>query len=603
MDVSQTGTIQSSTPMYDPVTGQPSSTLALPAETKRFAVEAGYSTAGVATFNLYALDPTGNPQTTVVDPARTVSIRGGSLEMKNAQGQYLSGTGYGQGPTARTILNYSGNQALTFIDGIKPASLPTVGTTTAVIDGSVTVTQVTTAGARTTVHTTLTPTASSEPPLTQRKVYVSAGGGYVLEEVRTDVSVSVSGFSMSGESIARFTNVQLVQNPAKDAARLNNTSGATWGTPGGGGTATTSSGPPAPCDWSNPDVICPTPPPVSPTPAPACPSTTDGANLVFVHGINSEGTRWGHESNGSGVRGRSHCEMRVHESESINFTNRGFQSHIDQQNQLVAAIQNLDTRRHILIGHSQGGLISRRAARALYTPSQGDLNPIRGVVTIGTPHQGALIAQNAPSTVLAPIAGGIVRGAVCRIVPTCNALRSGIQSAIQTYLAAGAGGGTDAMRDLKPMSSAIQTVNSQPEYFPRFGIQHYVGQRWIFARVAGDTNQEDGGPAYVDAMNKIEAAAIASLLLSWWPPAAVASVVLTRFMFVAYSTNVAWRHLTAGSEDRSDGIVQGSSQVYPGAVLNREALNPTSHTGEMNTRRSYDEVEFILTNQLNVAER
>ena len=52
--------------------------------------------------------------------------------------------------------------------------------------------------------------------------------------------------------------------------------------------------------------------------------------------------------------------------------------------------------------------------------------------------------------------------------------------------------------------------------------------------------------------------------------------------------------------DHTDGVVQGTSQVYPGAILNVEARDPTSHTGETRSRRSYNEIEDVLTEYLGV---
>lgn len=602
LELSQTATIQSSTPIYHPATGTSSSTLTLPAQTRRYAVEAGYTSAGAATFNLYALDPMGDPQAQAVDVARTVSIRNGALELKDAQGQFLHGTDTG-GTPARTILNYTGDQALTFIDGVKTSSLPSAGTTESVIDGSVTVTQVSQSGTRWTVHTTLTPADPAESPITQRKMYVQRSGVYVLDEVRTEVSLSTPGFSMTGEHVARFVDVRWAQNAARDAQRQAGAAGDTWG--GSGSTPSLDPWQPPACDYTSGDP-CPEYPadPGGGTSGGStqtgCPSVTGGARLVFVHGINSDGIKWGFQSNRSGVRGRSYCGMQIDESQAPNLANRGFESHAAQTTQLRTIVRGMSDQQ-ILIGHSQGGLISRRVAHRL-TAQDGEGQRIRGVVTIGTPHQGALIARNAPSSVLSGVAQGVVRHAVCRVLPTCTSLQAGIEAAMQQYLAVGAGGGTTAMNNLRPGSGAMMAVNGQQETFPRFGIQHYVDQRWLFARVAGDTYSVNGGPSFVTALDVIAAAALAAGLIGiLWPPAAAAAAILGTFLYVAVTTDRAWKHLTAGGEIRSDGIVAGSSQVYPNAILNREAETPTSHTGEMNTERSYREVERVLVQNLGVA--
>ena len=62
-----------------------------------------------------------------------------------------------------------------------------------------------------------------------------------------------------------------------------------------------------------------------------------------------------------------------------------------------------------------------------------------------------------------------------------------------------------------------------------------------------------------------------------------------------------YNRLTAG-DDRSDGVVQGASQVYPNAIRNFDAQDATSHTGETSTQRSYNEVQRVLTEALGVTE-
>lgn len=69
------------------------------------------------------------------------------------------------------------------------------------------------------------------------------------------------------------------------------------------------------------------------------------------------------------------------------------------------------------------------------------------------------------------------------------------------------------------------------------------------------------------------------------------------------STDRWWNRITARDNETTDGVVEGPSQVYPNAIFNVEALNPTSHTGEIDTYKSYVEIHRMLKERLGVIER
>ena len=51
---------------------------------------------------------------------------------------------------------------------------------------------------------------------------------------------------------------------------------------------------------------------------------------------------------------------------------------------------------------------------------------------------------------------------------------------------------------------------------------------------------------------------------------------------------------------KTDGVVEGTSQVYPNAIRNVSARRPTSHAGETRTRGSADEVRDIMAADLQI---
>lgn len=63
-----------------------------------------------------------------------------------------------------------------------------------------------------------------------------------------------------------------------------------------------------------------------------------------------------------------------------------------------------------------------------------------------------------------------------------------------------------------------------------------------------------------------------------------------------------YNRITAGN-DKTDGIVQGASQIYPNAIRNVSAANPASHAGETKTEGSATEVREIMAGDLGVVRR
>lgn len=590
--------------------GQAYAVAALPTRSARYALEAGYNSAGHAALNLYALPPSGAPSNVSEIPARTVQLKSGTVEARDAAGQSIIpppevATGI------RPILNYTGTAALTFLDGIRTRTIPAVGSTTALLEGTQTVTQVTSANGMTTVHLRLTSSTAGEVPMTQRKVYVQSQGSYVLHEVQTDVVSASTGITISGVSTVRFSEVAWSQNQQKDAARASSTSGTTWGD---APIRTELAPPPPPCDPYY-EMCGEDPPPTggggtggggnggSTT---YCPTYSTGANLTFVHGIWSQGATWGSPYTGTGVRGRSYCGMQIASTRAIDFTDGGRRSHQEQTAQLATYVQAPSSgTEQILIGHSQGGIVSRRLAHSVY--GQGNPNRlIRGVVTIGTPHAGATIANSLSNpgtgpTPAAAIADVLSHRIVRRVLldggRTAEAFRA-LDASIR------APSGSAAMLDLRPSSQAISLLRAQAslEAFPRFGIQHVPSDRWIFGRLAGDFFATNGGPTVVTILDVLTATAFASIIVSiLWPPAAIAAAVLSTAVSAAGLIEEAWS-LFAGIGEESDGVVSFNSQTYPGlpAEDNYLAEDPTTHTGQTNTQRSYAEVERVLTTRLGV---
>lgn len=592
--------------MTDATTGVTSNTMVLDGVPQRYAVEAGYASDGSLVFNQTSLDPPGDPTRALVDPVRKISLRNGRFEFRNAQGQLMYGTGNGAGPSLATMVGAGTSPPpMQILDGVLLASIPQVGAKTTFDGSSYTVTAVqqdagmTRNESVTRISATASAPALGEPVVEQQLTYRQRSGQNVLEEAKTFVAVQANGAQMNGTSTVRFENVRWGRSvPAEDSRATGQSN--TWGT----GLRDNHPFEPPPCDhWSNPECIPPeptNPTPPSPPSAPSCPLVAGGANLVFQHGLNSTASTW------SPNYVRTRCDFAVGHILNESMPNRGLGRHHTQADVLRTAVVNSGYDQNIFIGHSQGGLISRRVAQNFQNSLES--NYLRGVVTIGTPHWGSNLARNLPNRTLDVPISLLGRQIVCRLTSSCSFLVTGLRTINEVYLTETSG--TDAALDLVPNSSALQEVNSETENFPRYGIQHYIDKRWAFMRLAGDARSEGGGVAFVTYTNLAYFGAaggsVLTFFLGWWG----ASAFLARFVYQMDRTDHWWNAITAG-DGESDGIVEGYSQVYPNSgsgtstaeLLNFEAATATSHTGETNNMRSYVEIEAVLRTRFGVPER
>jgi pimeloyl-ACP methyl ester carboxylesterase len=67
-------------------------------------------------------------------------------------------------------------------------------------------------------------------------------------------------------------------------------------------------------------------------------------------------------------------------------------SHSSQSYDPMSRIEATGQSGFVVVGHSQGGMVSRYTAQRFAAQGRGHL--IEGVVSLGTPHQGALLARN-----------------------------------------------------------------------------------------------------------------------------------------------------------------------------------------------------------------
>jgi len=622
IEVSLVTQATSSSPMTD-AAGRTTHALDLSAPPVRYAIHAGYTDAGAFAYNQVALDPPGDPRTSAVSRIREVRVRGGAVYLYDASGRATLGTASGEVGLHR-VLGTTDADPLGVLGGVVLSALPSPGMQTSRDGGSVSVTAVREEAGRVTIEGTLVSPDPADGPSPYRRVYArQSDGRYALSEARIAVNEGAGGVQLDGELVIRVEQLAWTEY----AGAPERSGSAVWG-------AAANRAPSVPpwCQSPSPDGgtvdtdplgQCPDAgggghtPPSNPNP-PTCAPVAGGANVAYVHGILSDGGAWGDPTRNNQVRGRLRCRLQVAHDMAPSLSlagGLGLGSHADQATVLRGEVIGSQRSDHILVGHSQGGLISRRAAQAF--AADEDPGRVRAVVTVGTPHHGAFVAEAASTTwgllqVIGPLNTVDTRygsNAVCALLtqPGCRLVRDAATSLAVSFL--GAIALSPAMHDLTPTSVTLSGINAVAELFPRYGIQHYIDQRFAFVEVGGDLfpgNPGRGARAAVELAHNLSlAGAFIGVVLGFLgaPWAVGVSVHLIRAVFAANAADAAWKLITARTDPRSDGVVQGASQVYPGALLNRASLDPSSHTAQNDSERSAEDIFRVLRDDLGVLER
>lgn len=225
----------------------------------------------------------------------------------------------------------------------------------------------------------------------------------------------------------------------------------------------------------------------------------------------------------------------------------------------------------LVVGHSQGGLIGRRLAQR-----RPDL--VSGVLTVGTPHRGALLALTSRQLLadqLSALFNNLAFGCQtpqddpgCAIAHFLSVLAA---DAAVPYAFSSA---VPATTDLQPIDRTsnpfISNLTSTTETFRRAGIQSYARKRWVLIRQLGDwqcvpDHSTCGGRVWVEYADYAYGTFRICVI--------IAAVIGNEGLFVTCTfiyqsmdaIDLFWDRMTAPG-DRTDAIVQGSSQIYPNAL-------------------------------------
>ena len=431
------------------------------------------------------------------------------------------------------------------------------------------------------------------------RIFERRGPAWVLAQAKTILDDTLTGVRVHTEHVATFENLRWFKNPVTDAGRRMKRPHPTQVIP----VSTTASRSSLTVPGIRRMVSCDALPPDDPG---YCGSGggggggggyvdmgadlgcandvvgyvhTDGTmNLVLQHGGLSDAKVW------CGLEGYLRGNFRI--GFEIRHTTTSSQ-HIEGQTfDLKSRIdgERGGESQFIMVGHSNGGLIARRVAQL----TESDPAYVRGVLTISTPHAGFPLAkmQNQAAVVLFQPIVATGCGYVLHI--GCSLLGQHVYGYVAGILTAFTlQAGVPATRDDQPGSPYLDTLNSHAEGFARAGIQDYAWDKWTLFRLIGDWQPGPfgNGRRLVKDVDRayhfgLKCAVVSGIFGFVWPGAWRVAAGCAAFSAQLKGTDLVWKAMSVPHQS-GDGIVPGSSQIYPNAPVNNQfgVRDADSHLG------------------------
>lgn len=593
------GSITLAAPAYDPATQTTTSNVPINSN-QSFTFEAGYDANGGLVVNIFPTS-TGNPQTSNVSLVSAIRYAGGQMTVFDQSGNPI--------PVVMPNSNMPIPSPLAFL-GANPGS--------SVIAGIVVPQSSSTFPAQ----ARMTNAAVSFPDGAHANVVGSTGSGataawaYALTGsnwIAQSVTLSASMTNGTSTRSFNFSNVAWNDNATNDAARAS--AAATVAQPPSASTSVPSSlAVPAPNAQytSNAATITPS----------NCNSNIYNLggpqNVVMQHGLNSTSCAWTRMANWLNQDFRFGTEVIPSLPPNDPLATQG--------QDLVNQIQAASGSSYILMGHSQGGLVSRSAAQYFQTNT-----PLAssGVITIDSPNNGADFATNGF------VALGFLTGWGATSFVTQGCVTGFETQGCWISLAevvAGAGLLTDitaiqqSIPDMVPGSNYLTSLNSYPETFNRAAVIGYTPQRWAFTRVLSEKldgvawgnqlgpepcNPEDSCGERAIASDTeyfydaVEIALAVDIVVGFFDPAAwaIAPYLIDILLSLDVADAAYDLFMDFPGDGSSDGIVDGPGQIYLGAnagAVQYPISNADSHSAALRSTYDHTVLDTILANQFHV---
>ncbi len=602
----QTSVVYTDQPVYDARTDQYTTSLSASMPAQPLHAEAGYDSYGTIRYNEYRQVSSADPADTPVDPTSRIQVVGSDVIVYDNTGQATAAAEIDPSEPALAELGTMDGAQIT--ESVVLDHEPVTGATysrnpgggerseirvTRIARGRVQVETGSSEAIRLPRRNAAPGRATHETKMT--RTYARSGDKWLLEEIVVADRIQSDRGSMETRQNLRLKNVRWHFNKAKDAERKvrkekasqvvsapsrNLQSGDNclvdeFGNPcqpndppppdGGGGTTGTDQ-----CTNADPN----------------------GRHVLFQHGIFSNRDTW------ADFPERLNRDLYL----GCRFTpNLDSNERLAQQaGALADSIRQYGRGSLLLIGHSQGGLISRYV---------GQHNPelVNGVVTIGTPHKGAQITQT--SRVLITAVSEVFVGLAANGCTSFRGLRCAaagfMVNTVPVVAKFGGDAAVPAFVDLKPGSSFQAQLNGTSESFAHAGIQSYPSRFLVEWRLGGDAllGGSDSGRKAVTTGYFSLGFATACSAVGWIIGAHSKATKCAITAGAMIGWDLVWNAMVADF-GKSDGIVPGSSQVYPNTPRNAAMRDsPPSHMGETRSGETRKTLRVILRDVMGVTSR
>lgn len=295
-----------------------------------------------------------------------------------------------------------------------------------------------------------------------------------------------------------------------------------------------------------------------------------------------------------------------------------YRQHIDTQAAMLGnEIQASGKNDFLIVAHSNGGLVGRRAAQ-----DRPDL--VRGVVTFGTPHNGvkflAVGQEQFENLLVDPL---VDLTGLCNVSFTaCFIADAILTSFVDVLYAIVLDQAAPVLNDVTPGSGFLAELNSTPEPFVKVGIENTAFKRWLEMRLLGDAICDDQGQclgpdlvfytdlayigfrlceliAFFECIDCIQGGGISCTACDVGPIcgriAGLMDTIDERFNQVVSDDSYLGLPFFGG-----DSIVSTSGQLYPGANARYAILGGPSHIAETKSPIVRDALVLTLDQQFQV---
>jgi len=258
----------------------------------------------------------------------------------------------------------------------------------------------------------------------------------------------------------------------------------------------------------------------------------------------------------------------------------------------------------IVIGHSNGGMVSRYLGRHPDAWGAYPTANITAVVTVGSPHYGAPLGRSARNINRLLSVGGLTAFLVCRWSNTagCNSWMNVTTSNVGGFFSAFTSG-VPVLGEMQPSDRYHQNFNGEPEGFRRFGVSSLIWTRWMLWRLHGDSRclpeSGCGGAAEVRKIDRIYHRDITCLVIGAFLGRIDSIIRCTADIALIRGVDELYRRWAGMG---GDGIVPDWSQPYPFIPTQDRYVvagkNAPSHLGETQSPNVGNRIELILVSRL-----